>query len=182
MINLEIPLEQDRHFRYRLFEILPGALTWLLLLMPFILSLINVSLAVIFIVAYLLIYFVRSLGIDIRALQGYRIMKQHQRLVWKQLLVELESGVIDEKVAIERPKWHFNNVSRLVINPTPVKPSEVIHVAMIATYNESLEVLEPTVQSLLASNYDPHQIILVFAYEERGGERTEENVLTLMAK
>ena len=109
-------------------------------------------------------------------------MKQHQRLEWKQLLVELEGGVIDEKVAIERPKWHFNNVSRLVTSPTPVKPSEVIHVAMVATYNESLEVLEPTVQSLLASNYDPHQIILVLAYEERGGERTEENVLTLMAK
>lgn len=182
MTNLEIPFEQDRHFRYRLFEILPGALTWLLLLMPFILSLINVTLAVIFIVAYLLIYFVRSVGVDIRALQGYRIMKQHQRLKWRQLLIEIENGRVDDTQKIERPKWHFSNIKRLTAHPTPVKPSEVIHAVMIATYNESLEVLEPTVQSVLASDYDLKQIILVLAYEERGGERTEENVNILMSK
>ncbi|HUC88327.1 MAG TPA: glycosyltransferase family 2 protein [Candidatus Binatia bacterium] len=182
MRNIEIPYEQDRHFIYRSFEILPGALSWLVLFMPLILSLIDVSFAVVFIVAYLLVYFVRSVGVDIRALQGYRIMKQHQRLVWKQLLIELEDGIIDEKVIIERPKWHERNITRLIKEPTPVKPSEVIHAVMVATYNESLEVLEPTIQSVLASTYDPQQIILILAYEERGGERTEENVKILMAK
>jgi cellulose synthase/poly-beta-1,6-N-acetylglucosamine synthase-like glycosyltransferase len=182
MTDLEIPFEQDRHFRYRFFEILPGALTWLLLLMPFILSLIDVTLAVIFIVAYLLVYFVRSVGVDIRALQGYRIMKQHQSLVWRQLLIEIENGEVDNNQKIDRPKWHFSNIKRIVAHPTPVKPSEVVHAVIVATYNESLEVLEPTIQSVLASDYDMQKIILVLAYEERGGERTEENVQTLMAK
>lgn len=182
MTDLEIPYEKDRHGHYRFFEILPGTLSWLLLCMPLLLSLINVTLAVLFIVGYLLVYFVRSVGVDIRALQGYRVMKLHRRLDWNQLLQEIESGTIDEKVAIERPKWHFENVSRLVAHPTPVKPSEVVHVVMVAIYNESKEVVEPTIRSVVQAEYDPKRIILVIAYEERGGERTEQIVHELMAE
>jgi cellulose synthase/poly-beta-1,6-N-acetylglucosamine synthase-like glycosyltransferase len=182
MTDLEIPYEKDRHGWYRVFEIFPGAVTWTLLFMPLILSLINVTFAVIFIVAYLLIYFVRSVGVDIRALQGYRTMRIHQRLHWNQLLTEIETGIIDERVAIERPKWHFSNVARLVAQPTPVKPSDVIQVAMVATYNESREVLEPTIRTILEADYDSKRIILVIAYEERGGERTEQVVHELMAE
>jgi cellulose synthase/poly-beta-1,6-N-acetylglucosamine synthase-like glycosyltransferase len=182
MTDLEIPYEKDRHGWYRFFEILPGSITWLLLFMPFILSLISVTLAVIFIVAYLLIYFVRSVGVDIRALQGYRTMRVHQRLKWNQLLEEIETGIIDENIAIERPRWHFDNVARLAADPTPVKPNEVIHVAMVATYNESREVLEPTVRTILDADYDSKRIILIIAYEERGGERTEQIVHELITE
>jgi hypothetical protein len=62
MTDIEIPYEKDRSKRYRFFEILPGSLSWLLLFMPVILSFvnfkingINVTLAVPFILAYLLI-------------------------------------------------------------------------------------------------------------------------------
>jgi hypothetical protein len=43
MTDLEIPHEEDRHFVYRFFEILPGALSWLMLFMPLILSLFSVT-------------------------------------------------------------------------------------------------------------------------------------------
>jgi hypothetical protein len=181
MTDIEIPYEKDRHGWYRVFEILPGAISWLLLCMPLILSLINVTAAVIFIVGYLLVYFVRSVGVDIRALQGYRVMKLHRRLDWNQLLLEVETGVIDENIVIERPKWHFENVARLIDHPSRVSPSQLVHVAMVAMYNESVEVVEPTIQSLIGSDYNPKKVILVIAYEERGGERTEEIVNKLMA-
>jgi cellulose synthase/poly-beta-1,6-N-acetylglucosamine synthase-like glycosyltransferase len=182
MTDIEIPYEKDRHGWYRFFEILPGSISWLFLCMPIILSLINVTAAVIFIVGYLLIYFVRTVVVDIRALQGFRVMKLHRRLNWMQLLVEIESGIIDENVEIERPQWHFDNIVRLVHQPSPVKPSELVHVAMVATYNESYEVIEPTIRSIVEADYDTKRIILVIAYEERGGERTEENVQKLIAE
>ena len=51
---------------------------------------------------------------------------------------------------------------------------------MIATYNESREVLEPTIQSVVASNYPMKQVILILAYEERGGQRVEQQAKELI--
>jgi hypothetical protein len=48
MMSLEIPREQDRKGHYRFFEILPGALSWSMLALPFILSFIDVRIAALF--------------------------------------------------------------------------------------------------------------------------------------
>ncbi len=174
MTDIEIPYEKDRDKRYRFFEILPGAVSWFMLFLPFLLSFINVTVAVFFIVGYLLIYVARSAGVDIRALQGYRIMSRYQKLDWDHLLHELEEGKIDEQIHIDRPKWHVSNVGYTDKQPLTIKPHEIIHVAMVAMYNESREVLEPTIKSILESDYDKKKIILMIAYEERGGEATEK--------
>jgi cellulose synthase/poly-beta-1,6-N-acetylglucosamine synthase-like glycosyltransferase len=181
MTDLEIPYERDRHWRYRIFEILPGTLTWTLLLLPFILSLINVTVAAIFVFAYLLIYFVRSVGVDIRALQGYRMMRQHQRMDWASMLKELEAGKVADP-AVQRPNWHYDNILRFTVQPDVLKPSNILHAVLVATYNESREILEPTIQSLLTEEYNAKQIILVIAYEERGGPDVEKRAHELIAK
>ena len=138
MTDLEIPLEKDRHFRYRCFEILPGAISYCLFFTPLILSFINITIAAFFVIGYLLIYFVRSIGVDIRALQGFKTMALYKKLHWDQLLRELGEQQIDETVNITRPAWHYKNIERLNQNPTPVSdPDDIINVAMIATYNES---------------------------------------------
>ncbi|HUD81438.1 MAG TPA: hypothetical protein VMR08_02310 [Patescibacteria group bacterium] len=181
MTDLEIPLEKDRHFRYRCFEILPGAISYCLFFTPLILSFINITIAAFFVIGYLLIYFVRSIGVDIRALQGFKTMALYKKLHWDQLLRELGEQQIDETVNITRPAWHYKNIERLKQNPTPVSdPDDIINVAMIATYNESYEVLELTLNSILKANYDHKKIILVIAYEERGGEAIENNVNRLI--
>jgi hypothetical protein len=63
-----------------------------------------------------------------------------------------------------------------------VKPHDVIHAIIIATYNESREVLEPTIQSVLASKYDMKKVILMIAYEERGGARVAQQSKELIEK
>ena len=172
MTDIEIPFKEERGIRYRFFEILPGALTWFFLFLPFLLSLVNVTLAVGFIIGYLLLWFVRSLGIALRALQGYNMMQQHQKLDWNSLLNELQAGEISDS-RIKRPKWHFGNITRLASRPSSPRPEELIHVALVALYKESRDVLEPTIRSVIESEYDTKKIILVVAYEERGGEDTE---------
>jgi hypothetical protein len=186
MTDIEIPFEKDRKGAYRFFEILPGALSWLLIFMPLILSYVNITynytvinLAVVFILAYLLIYFVRSLGYDFRAISGYRTMKQHLRLNWQELVADVEAGE-PTGTATERPRWHLDNLARLKSHPSIVKPSELLHAVIIATVNESREVLEPTIQSVIDSNYDTKRLILVIAYEGRAGQAAEERVQTLL--
>lgn len=179
MTDIEIPYEQDRHGWYRFFEILPGALSWILLFMPFILSFISATAAVIFVLIYLLVFFVRSVAYSIRALQGYFAMKKTLKLDWTGFLEDVENDVPTAK-EIVRPSWHLASLKRRSELSLSIKPSELYHAVIIATVNESREVLEPTVQSVLASDYDPKKLILVFAYEGRAGKQSEERVQELL--
>jgi hypothetical protein len=181
MTDLEIPYEKDRHFKYRFFEILPGALSWLMLCMPLILSLFSVTAAAFFILAYILIYFTRSVAVDIRALVGYRAMRIYMKLPWGEMLEEVNALAV-VRADVKRPKWHYNNLIRLGLRDRPVKPSEIYHAIIVATYNESREVVEPTIKAILNSDYDLEKVILVLAYEERGGERVEAQSKALVEK
>lgn len=180
MTDIEIPQEKDRHGWYRFFEILPGALSWFMLALPFILSLINVDLAAAFVLAYLLINFTRGMAGALKAMQGYRTMRQHQVLPWRTMLADLEAGeVID--ASLGRPKWHYDALGHLPADPNRPGPSDIIHAIIIATVKETKETLEATVRSLLASDYDMKQVIFILAYEERGGQETEERANQLIS-
>jgi cellulose synthase/poly-beta-1,6-N-acetylglucosamine synthase-like glycosyltransferase len=180
MTDIEIPLEADRKGHYRFFEILPGTLSWTLLVMPILLSFISVTAAVFFILAYLLIYFVRSVGYSVRALQGYSTMKKHLKLDWTGLLEDVEAGQPTDR-KISRPRWHLANLQRIPSFQTQYKPSQLTHAVIIATVNETREVLEPTIQSVIHSQYDLDKIILIIAYEGRAGQVAEDRVAELLA-
>lgn len=180
MTDLEIPFEKDRKGHYRFFEILPGFLSYTLVLAPLILSFINVYLAVFCILLYLLIAFVRGLSYAARAISGHRVMKKHMKLNWQGLMADLDAGEVVSSKRIERPNWHHKNLKLLGTRELDIRPSQIIHAVIIATVNESREVLEPTVQALLASDYDPKKMIVVFAYEGRAGREAEQRVMDLL--
>lgn len=182
MRHIEIPYEADRSKAYRFFEVLPGALSWTLLALPLILSLINVTLAVFFVLGYILIYFTRSLAVSMRALAGYRTMRQHEKLDWNELLDDVEAVKVRATDA-RHPKWHHKNLLRLQDTPPVVKPSELLHAVIVAVHRESRDVVEPTIQSIIASDYNVKQkVIFVYAYEERGGEAVEAQAKALTEK
>lgn len=177
MTDIEIPRQEEKTKAYRWLERLPALLSYSLLLLPIVLSQISPRATVFFIVAYILLWFIRSAALNIRVLQGYRTMKQHEVLPWTHMLEDLENRNATCKKA---PKWHAKNIARLEKYPAKVKPSEAIHIIMIATYNETIDVLEPTVQSVLDSNYDMSKVILVMAYEGRDGAKAEPAVMKIM--
>jgi cellulose synthase/poly-beta-1,6-N-acetylglucosamine synthase-like glycosyltransferase len=174
MRSIEIPQPNERDWRYRAFEILPGVLTWTILSLPVVLSLINPIWAAYFILAYLLLWFARAMSLNVRSLQGWRNLNQHKKLPWDKLNADLE---ILESYTKNVPKWHARNLERVrqyIPEQVRIKPGEVYHAVIIAFYNESKDVLEPTVQSVVNSEYDTKKIILVLAYEERGGPAAEK--------
>jgi hypothetical protein len=179
MRSIEIPQPQERDRKYRLFEILPGALTWFILFLPAILAIISPRLTAYFVIAYLLLWFVRTVGLTIRSIQGWKFMNEHRVLPWGKLNEDLEN--INPKT-INAPKWHARNLSRVeqyMLN-NRVKPSEVIHAVIIATWNESRDILEPTIQSVLGTDYDMKKVVVFLAYEERGGPEVEKRAKSLM--
>src|SRR3989344_8144548 len=110
MRSIEIPQPDERDWRYRAFEILPGALTWTILSLPIILSLINAKLAAYFVITFLLVWFVRALAIAARSIQGWNKMADYKKLPWQKLNDDLEILEINTKNV---PKWHARNLARV---------------------------------------------------------------------
>lgn len=179
MTDIEIPQPEDRRGHYRFFEILPAVLSLSMLLLLFVLSVVNVTFAAFFVLVYIFVYLTRAIAVAIRSLHGYAVMRRSQQLDWLTLLAELGEGKIGD-APIVRPAWHRHQVAVAGGEHLHIKPHELLHAIIIATYNESREVLEPTIQSVLASNYPMKQVILVIAYEERGGPEVEEQAQELV--
>lgn len=180
MTDIEIPLQGEKSFRYRLFEILPGFISWSILIAPLALSFISARLVAMFLLAFYLIWFVRSVGLNIRVLQGWSTMKKQEKYDWQHMLKDLaKPSEFHHREGM--PKWHYNNIERMQLQGKSLKPDEVIHAVIIATWNESRAVLEPTIQSVLASKYNMKKVIFILAYEQRGGSEVEAQAKKLVA-
>jgi cellulose synthase/poly-beta-1,6-N-acetylglucosamine synthase-like glycosyltransferase len=181
MIDLEIPEPADRKGHYRFFEILPFALSITLIVLVFALSIINATVAAFFILFYIFMYLSRAAGVAFHSLYGYEFMRQNQRLNWLTLLHELELGKVGPE-DIKRPKWHLTQLIKRNNESLTVTPSQLLHVVIVPTHNESREILESTIRSILASNYPMKRIIFIIAYEERGGAHIESQAKELISE
>lgn len=184
-LDIELPLGKRTRF-YRTFEMLPALLSYGIILLPVILSLISPAAGAVFVIVYIIIWFVKAMTMSIRSIQGFNILKKAQDVDWRQRLDDLERPDKVLKNWQEDGSWkagiHHHNLERLAMSEGARKPSEITNAIIIATYNESLDVLEPTVQSLLSGDYDMRRAMLIVAYEERGGAAIEATVKKLERK
>lgn len=182
MTDLEIPLGK-RTRKYRFFEMLPAILSLLLILLPVLLSIVNPLIASVFIIIYIITWFVKAIGMAFRTIQGYNTLQKAQNVNWRRRLAELEDPAYFA-IATRDREWrsgvHRAHLQRLSSQADTPKPSQIYNAVIIATFNESEAVLEPTIQSVLQSDYDAKHTILVLGYEERGGPATETLAHTLI--
>jgi hypothetical protein len=176
MSKYEIPLVPDRDWKYRFFEIMPGVLTWTALSLPFVLAFTSVRFAAIFMIAYLVLWFIKAVALNIRAIQGWHIFQEHVKIDWQHLLEDLKKESIDTTL----PKWHNNNKQRIAKAPNGINPDNIIHAVIVATWNESKETLQPTLDTIKDSIYDKQKMIVLLAYEDRGGPAVEKQAIELM--
>ncbi|MDK2898942.1 MAG: hypothetical protein PWQ10_129 [Patescibacteria group bacterium] len=188
MIDLEIPLGR-RTLKYRLFEMLPAILSYGSFVLMVILSLISPALAAIYLLLIVVTILVKAVGIAIHTIQGRNRLETAQKIDWHSRLSDLENpersykAIINNKLVSSDSFNHIENL-RLISADTNLfpRPSQIYNAVIIATYNESYEVLEPTIESLLKGTYDSKKIILAIAYEERGGKAIKSTVHRLKAK
>ncbi len=179
--SIEIPLVKDRDHLYRFFEVLPGMLSWSVLALPIILSIVSPVIAAYCIIAYLIVWFLKALAMNVRMIQGYRLMNQSMALDWQKLVDELDDpkATFKEYEQGVSPKWHAHNLQTQLHRHSTILKSDVFHVVIIASVNETRDVLEPTIQSVIKSQYDMKKVMVFLAYEERGGEAMRKTVLQL---
>jgi len=187
--DLEIPLGK-RTPKYRFFEMLPAILSYGLLLVPVVLSLIDPLLAAVFIIGYIIIWFVKAIGIAYRTIQGYNLLQRAQKVDWLGRLHDLEDP--DASIAAynersHRGEWrhavHYRNLQIVAAGAGYYKPSSVINAVIVPMVKEGRDVLEPTIESILRSHYDfKRNMILIIAYEGRAGQEPEALAHDLIKK
>lgn len=187
MTDLELPLGK-RHGWYRFWEMAPAILSYSILAMPIILSLISPLLGALFVVLFVITWFVRAIGISFRTVQGYQVMERTKALDWRERLDDLEDyhEALDKLRGLRKmnvnQEEHYRNLCRVAaLHDEMQKPSEMYNAVIVATWNESRDVLEPTIQTLVDANYDvKHHMIFLLAYEERGGPEVEAQAKQLI--
>ncbi len=201
----------DQHWFIRLFEILPGALTYSILIGPVVLSMFVPVAVAYFIIAFDIFWMLRSFRLGFNLIRSFRRLGRAGKIDWNNRLLWLN----DPNTYLEQTKtrmdvlaqshqevlrrvWWRNTPAReeysrlssdLVIQAELtlqerllLKPDGIYNAVILATYNESMDILEPSIQALTAVDYPGKQIMLVIAYEERGGPETEANANDLIKR
>lgn len=200
--DLEIPLGK-RTKKYRLLEILPGALSYTMIILLFALSIISPALGSYYLLLIIAVTLVKAVGIVYRTIQGYNAAKRAEKVNWHERLVDLETPheryeeLLKHKCKEFAFNEHVENLKLLsvgkdlvlseseVVVDEPIsfpKPKEIYHAVIMVAYNEGLETLIPTVEAVRDGSFDNERIIFVFGYEERGGEAMVENAKILKEK
>ena len=212
MSNVVEPVRYyDRHWFIRLWEIFPGALTYLTLILPIVLSIAEPVWVAYFIIAFDLYWTIKSFRLGVNLIRGYGRLHRAQTIDWPARLGWLEDPAaaladVESKVLLQlevQPSlarfggrsnatpWRRRKYDQLRHDESLIKqlvaheritldPAVLYNAVILATYNEPFDILEPSIRSLIEVDYPLNQMMLVIAYEERGGAETEANATRLI--
>ncbi|MDB5177348.1 MAG: conserved rane protein of unknown function [Candidatus Saccharibacteria bacterium] len=187
MTDLEIPLGKRKPL-YRFFEMVPALVSYGAIVLLVVLSLVSPLLAAVYLLAVIITTLIKAVGIAYHTTKGRSNLEGAQRIDWHGRLSQLENPedqlpLNDNKHKTFGYREHLANLADIAAHPDSYpKPSQIYNAVIIATYNESFEVLQPTIQSLVDTTYDKDHMIVAIAYEERGGAATEDTVRRLAAE
>lgn len=203
--DLEIPLGK-RTRKYRMLEILPGALSYTMILLLFVLSFISPIVGSYYLLLIIATTLVKAVGVVYRTVQGYNATKRADKVDWHKRLADLEDphGSYEKMMLVKSREFEFDehveNLKMISVGKDLVisekelddngktpkivfpKPNEIYHAVIMVAYNEGLDTLIPTVEAVKKSSFPNERTIFVFGYEERGGEAMRENAKILTEK
>ena len=138
--------------RRRLWEMLPGLLSWTTLIGLGALAFVIPFWIAIFVIAYDVYLLVRIVYMSVHLLFAYRRLKEFEHISW---LIKLK----DKQTNIEWKKLH--------------------HIIVIPTYDESLHVLRTSLSALVKTDYPHERMHVVIGFEERAGESAKKRARAL---
>jgi cellulose synthase/poly-beta-1,6-N-acetylglucosamine synthase-like glycosyltransferase len=185
MIDLEIPLGK-RTRSYRFFEMVPAILSYGALVLLIVLSLVSPLLAAIYLMLVIITLIVKAVGIAYHTIGGRNRLEKAQKVDWKARLGDLEDPEASYEHLRNAKSKEFGSIAhkenlRLIAadSRTFPRPSQLYNAVIVAAYNESYEVIEPTIQSIINTTYDNKKLIITLAYEQRGGEGIKQTAIRL---
>lgn len=154
--------EDRREMRIqRFFEVLPGITTWSFLFLSVFLSFKAPVLIAVFILVFDIYWLVKVFYITTFMVLGYRRIRIWEKENWIEKCEKL--AVSDDPDVLK--SWR-----------------DIYHIIVLPTYKEGLDILEPSLEAILKTDYPKDRLILVMAFEERAGESALERAKILEEK
>jgi len=211
MFEFPNPLSTDPKEKkaQRLFEIIPGILTWTTLIsMPLLSFLVPIWIAV-FIILFDIYWIHRTIFISFYSVAAYKKLQRGRHLDWwgrcqniseparyaeiiKTRIDDLK-GVLVEKISFRKKREIRKEIKLLKSDIKEVRALEknkdqiwdwrkIIHVVMLPTAGESADVIEPAIQAIMDGNFPNKQIIILLATEERELEEDRRKKVEYLKK
>lgn len=138
----------NSHWKYkRLFEILPGAIAWILVLLPIFLAITSPRTFATLMIFFMVYWLVKTVIMSTRLIIGYRNYRRDQKINWLEKLNNLDPSV----------NWQ-----------------RIYHLVIVPTYKEDISILRSTIESVINSNYPIKSVIFVLGTEERDKDNALE--------
>ncbi len=142
---------------YRFFEILPGALAWLTLILMVILSRFTPTLVAIFIILFDIYWLLKTIYLSLHLRSTFQAMRGNMGINWLRRLDESSRVGAPTARASELIDWH-----------------EINHLVILPMFEEPYAVVKETFESLMKANYPLEKLFVVLALEKRAGDSARE--------
>lgn len=142
--------DKRERFLYRTFEILPGFLAWITLLLIVLLSFKAPVFIAIFIILFDIYWLIKTVYLSLHLRQAFRKMRNNLTVNWLEKLNQLLTA--DYQL------------------PSIKSWQDIYHLIILPRYKEGGELVTATLESLLRSEYPKSKMIVVLAQEERAGK------------
>ena len=138
---------------FRLFEILPGVISFGTIFLVILLSWLTPVWMAFFIIFFVIYWLFRTVYFSFHLQSGYKIMSKYEKIDWIEKLNQLQ---------IENCKLKIENWR------------DVYHLVLFPMYKEPLEIARDSFKAVLENDYPKDKMIVVLAIEERAGEFAKE--------
>ena len=186
--NLEIP-QGKRTRSYRFFEILPGFCSYGAIILLFLLSWLSPVIGAIYLFTLIATTLVKAISVAYRAVQGYNTIKTAEKVDWRKRVEDLANPheAFERLRNNDSKSYNFDeHIENLKLMAAMAKeypnPEKIYHAVIITAYDEGYEIIQPSIMAISNNTFPNERIIVVLAYEERGGEAIEQTAKRLRAE
>lgn len=174
----------------RLFEIVPGALSWLIIIGTALLSWKNPWVAAVLMIAFILYWLLRLVYMNIFLILSYGRLAVEEKIDWQKRLDDIDQLDFRKDIAVEsnmkeRISAYIHHKQLQYLrkhNIVPPLSKDIYHLVIIPVIKESRSIVEPGIVNIVNGMYPPKRILVIIAVEENAVDMIKGDAKSLREK
>lgn len=178
----------------RALEVMPGAISWSIIIGMVILSYAVPLAAAVAMIAFILYWVMRLLYMNIFLILSYIRLKVEQRTDWMWYIEGIDkSGSLDKKIPYPDMPWNLSNMISAFLHSKqlenlqkskdpPPNSKEICHLVIIPVIKEGKGIVEAGVLGIAKGKYPSKRILLVIAAEDSASAEVKAQMQELQQK
>jgi hypothetical protein len=173
----------EKSFGERVLEIIPGFLTWAIILFPIIASIFSPILVAAFIIIFDFYWLVKAFVMGVYLISGYHHMRRDAEIDWLDRCRRISENYKEYLIYLQKEAamtwgWRRRKIKEdineaeiwLDREEKPKNWDNVYHVVMLPFYKESFETMRASVRACAETNYPLKKMIVMLGVEKRAGQ------------